>query len=146
VSCRVMRTVAVPMSMSRRRSATSSPQRSPAKQASRTRVDLTEREMIGGLLRFAPGLLGARQDRAPGVCEFRCWVGSWLPCVTPGDELGIPTPREAGRAGAVWAGMATGGAQVARSVSRGWLGEGRLPDCLRMLTSNYGGLDRAMVV
>jgi len=39
--------------------------------------------MIGGLLRFAPGRLGARQDRAPGCCGFRWWVVSWLPCVTP---------------------------------------------------------------
>ena len=38
VSCRVMRTVAVLVSMSRRRSATSSPQRRPQKQASRTKA------------------------------------------------------------------------------------------------------------
>jgi len=27
--------------------------------------------MIGGLLRFAPGRLGARQDRAPEWCVIR---------------------------------------------------------------------------
>jgi len=40
-------------------------------------------KMIGGLLRFAPGRLGARQLRAPCCCEVWWWVGSWLPCVTP---------------------------------------------------------------
>jgi hypothetical protein len=38
---------------------------------------------IGGLLRFAPGRLGARKLRAPAWCVIRCWVGLWLPCVTP---------------------------------------------------------------
>jgi len=43
--------------------------------------------MIGGLLRFAPGRLGARTVRAPagGVIGWR--AVSWLSCVTPGDEL-----------------------------------------------------------
>jgi hypothetical protein len=52
--------------------------------------------MIGGLLRFAPGRLGARQERAPAGCGIRQWVVSWLPCVTPETSW---TPRPARSAG-----------------------------------------------
>jgi hypothetical protein len=52
--------------------------------------------MIGGLLRFAPGRLGARQDRAPWWCVIRWMVVSWLPYVTPPDELD-PEPDEVRR-------------------------------------------------
>ncbi len=44
-------------------------------------------EQIGDLLRFAPGRLGARQDRAPLHCVVRLWVVPWLSCVDLGDEL-----------------------------------------------------------
>jgi hypothetical protein len=47
--------------------------------------------MIGGLLRFAPGRLGARQDRAPGCRVIQWGVVSWLPCVTP--ETSWTTPE-----------------------------------------------------
>jgi hypothetical protein len=54
--------------------------------------------MIGGLLRFAPGRLGARQDRAPSSCVFRWWVVSSLPCGAPGDELVTRARAVTGRA------------------------------------------------
>src|SRR5215475_3089893 len=78
--------------------------------------------MIGGLLRFAPGRLGARTARAPACRVIGWWVVSWLPCVTPGDELepAGPRPHEGGPGGAVWAGMATGSA-IRACVSRDWL-------------------------
>jgi len=47
--------------------------------------------MIGGLLRFAPGRLGARQDRAPAGCGKYRWVGSWLSC-RPRRRAGTPRP------------------------------------------------------
>jgi len=34
--------------------------------------------MIGGLLRFAPGRLGARKLRAPSGCVIQWWVVWWL--------------------------------------------------------------------
>ena len=80
--------------------------------------------MIGGLLRFAPGRLGARKHRAPSWCWIRRWVVSWLPCVTP-ETSWNPSPHEAGRA--VLSGR-DGNRQrdtVARCVSRGWLIIGR---------------------
>ena len=43
--------------------------------------------MIGGLLRFAPGRLGARQGHAPSCRGIRWRVVSWLSCVDLGDEL-----------------------------------------------------------
>jgi hypothetical protein len=48
---------------------------------------MRERRMIGGLLRFAPGRLGARQDRAPCCCGIRCLAVSWFSCVDLGGEL-----------------------------------------------------------
>jgi len=78
--------------------------------------------MIGGLLRFAPGRLGARTLRAPRHCGIRWWVVSWLPSVTPKTSW-TPSPARAAGLGVLsWAGMATGSALVARCVSRGRLG------------------------
>ena len=57
--------------------------------------------MIGDLLRFAPGHLGARQDRAPDRCEFRWWVVSSLPCVTP-ETSWNPSSARSGARRAVW--------------------------------------------
>jgi len=51
--------------------------------------------MIGGLLRFAPGRLGARQDRAPGCRVIRWRVVLWLSCVTP-ETSWNPSPRKGG--------------------------------------------------
>ena len=53
--------------------------------------------MIGGLLRFAPGRLGARTVRAPWCCGIRWRVVSWLSCVTPGDELETEPAMRRGR-------------------------------------------------
>jgi hypothetical protein len=83
-----------------------------------------ETEMIGGLLRFAPGRLGARKGRAPWSCGSRRWAAYWLPWRVLGDELGTRGPaRCCGSRMLSEAGMATGGATWARCVSRGWLEE-----------------------
>ena len=66
--------------------------------------------MIGGLLRFAPGRLGARQDRAPAGCVIGRWVGSRLPCRASHVELDTRGPHMAGPVWSSRAGMATGGA------------------------------------
>jgi hypothetical protein len=80
--------------------------------------------MIGGLLRFAPGRLGARKGRAPWSCGSRRWAAYWLPWRVLGDELGTRGPaRCCGSRMLSEAGMATGGATWARCVSRGWLEE-----------------------
>jgi hypothetical protein len=84
-------------------------------------VELTEREMIGGLLRFAPGRLGARQDRAPGACGFRWWVVSWLPCVTPGDELDTRARARADRA--MLSGRDGNRQRASRAMRQLWLAE-----------------------
>jgi len=65
---------------------------------------------IGGLLRFAPGRLGARKPRAPSWCGIRRRVVSWLPCATPGDELDTEA-RIVRVSAAVTTGMATGSAK-----------------------------------
>jgi hypothetical protein len=84
-------------------------------------VELTEREMIGGLLRFAPGRLGARQDRAPVGCGIGRWVVSWLPCVAPRDKL--DSRARTNRAGrCCLAGMATGSALWRGALRAGWSG------------------------
>jgi len=55
--------------------------------------ELGEGRMIGGLLRFAPGRLGARQDRAPAWCAIPWRAVSWLPCVSP-ETSWNPSPRK----------------------------------------------------
>ena len=77
--------------------------------------------MIGGLLRFAPGRLGARKDRAPRGCRTRWWGASWLPCVTSETSWNLETRDDAGGLACCLAGMATGSAIGTRCVSRGWL-------------------------
>ena len=110
--------------------------------------------MIGDLLRFAPGHLGARQDRAPDRCEFRWWVVSSLPCVTP-ETSWNPSPREGGPG--VLSGR-DGNRQraTARYVSRGWLARERGQDGLGLLALRTmagvraglrgGGYGRALAV
>jgi hypothetical protein len=81
------------------------------------------KEKIGGLLRFAPGRLGARKARAPLGYGIHGDLASRLPCADLGSEL-RPKALQSGRASLpVWAGMATGSA-MARCVSCGWLAEG----------------------
>jgi hypothetical protein len=80
-----------------------------------------KREMIGGLLRFAPGRLGARQDRAPAWCEIRWWVVSSLPCGAPGDELG--TRRRAKRAGRACLSRDGNRQRACGAVRQPWLAE-----------------------
>lgn len=70
---------------------------------------------IGGLLRFAPGRLGARKARAPLCCGIHGDLASRLPCADLGSELRPKALQSARASLAVWAGMATGGA-MARDV------------------------------
>jgi len=72
--------------------------------------------MIGGLLRFAPGRLGACQDRAPECRGIRWWVVSWLPCGTP-ETSWNPSPRKE-----AWPGVLCepGWQPAARCASGGW--------------------------
>jgi hypothetical protein len=79
-----------------------------------------ERRMIGGLLRFAPGRLGARQDRAPWECGIGRWVVWWLPCDAPGDELGDARAARARVRLCCLAGIATGGARRRGALWAGW--------------------------
>jgi len=77
------------------------------------------RKEIGGLLRFAPGRLGARKARAPCCCGARCCAASRLPCVDLGDELRPEAPGGAGPRLLSGAGMATGSAK--RAMRQPWL-------------------------
>jgi len=78
--------------------------------------------MIGGLLRFAPGRLRARQDRAPSGCGFRWWVVSWLPLRASPTNW---TPRDPQVAGPVGPSGRDGNRQrtLRACISRGWLKE-----------------------
>ena len=82
-----------------------------------------EREMIGGLLRFAPGRLGARQDRAPSGVRDRS-VGRVVVAMRDSRRrAGHPSPRE-GRAWAVLSGR-DGNRQREGAVRQcGWQGAG----------------------
>jgi len=79
---------------------------------------------IGGLLRFAPGRLGARKARAPLCCRIRGDLASPLPCADLGSELRPKTLH--GCEGFVCCLGRDGDRQRdgARCVSCGWLGEG----------------------
>ena len=83
--------------------------------------------MIGGLLRFAPGRLGARQDRAPRWCGIRWGVVSWLPYLPRGTSSTPEGPRAvAESSGAVTGpGWQPAAQTLSACVNRGWLkGEG----------------------
>ena len=77
--------------------------------------------MIGGLLRFAPGRLGARQDRAPSRCGNCRWVGSWLSCLTPATSW-TPEART-GRVSLVVSGRDGNRQRVTRAMRQPWLAE-----------------------
>jgi hypothetical protein len=78
--------------------------------------------MIGGLLRFAPGRLGARQDRAPAGCVIGRWVGSWLPYVTPAASW-TPEARTVASPGRVVSDRDGNRQRVTRAMRQPWLAE-----------------------
>jgi hypothetical protein len=71
-----------------------------------------EEKKIGGLLRFAPGRLGARKARAPLCCGIHPDLASRLPCADLGSELRPKALQNARASLAVCAGMATGSAMA----------------------------------
>jgi hypothetical protein len=73
---------------------------------------MRKEKKIGGLLRFAPGRLGARKARASLCCGIRGDLASRLPCADLGSEL-RPKALQGVRASLpVLAGAATGSAMA----------------------------------